>query len=110
MSITEVNEIHGGVPEDGFDIVIRVSLTLVLTTLMCLIFAYLHNVTLAKECMLLRLYKEFIIVLVFCLCFANGLSIGIYTYGYPMNWIPATIITVGLRIGTITLLLISNIV
>ena len=110
MSIAEVNEIHGDVPEDGFDIVIGVSLTLVLNTLMCLIFAYLHSVTLAKECMLLRLYKEFIIVLVFCLCLGNGLSIGIYTYGYPMNWIPATIITVWLRIGTITLLLISNIV
>ena len=110
MNITEVHETHADVPEDGFDIVIRASLTLVLNTLLCLIFAYLHSVTLTKECMLLRLYKEFIIVLVLCLCLANGLSIGIYTYGCPMNWIPATIITVCLRIGTIILFLLANIV
>ena len=110
MNITGVNAIHCDVPEDGLDIVIRTSLTLVLNTLLCLIFAYLHSVTLTKECMLLRLYKEFIIVLVLCLCLANGLSIGIYTYGCPMNWIPATIITVCLRIGTIILFLLANIV
>ena len=110
MNITRVNGIDDFVPVDGFNILISVSLTLVLNTLLCLIFAYLHSVTLAKECLLLRLYKEFIIALVSCSGLINGLSIGIYTYGYPMHWIPATIMTVCLRIGTINLLLLANIV
>ena len=110
MNITGVNAKHCDVPEDGLDILIRTSLTLVLNTLLCLIFAYLHSVTLTKECMLLRLYKEFIIVLVLCLCLANGLSIGIYTYGCPMNWIPATIITICTRIGFIILMFLANII
>ena len=110
MKITGVNGINDYVPVDGFNILISVSLTLVLNTLLCLIFAYLHSVTLAKECLLLRLYKEFIIALVSCSGLINGLSIGIYTYGYPMHWIPATIMTVCLRIGTINLLLLANIV
>lgn len=110
MKITGVNGINGYVPVDGFNIVISVSLTLVLNTLLCLIFAYLHSVNLAKECLLLRLYKEFILVLVSCSGLINVLSIGMYKYGYPMHWIPATIITVCLRIGTINLLLLANIV
>ena len=110
MNITEDNGIDSDVPVDGFNIVISVSLTLVLNTLLCLIFAYLHSVTLAKECLLLRLYKEFILVLVSCSGLINGLSIGIYTYGYPMHWIPATIMTVCLRIGTVNLLLLANII
>ena len=110
MNITEANGMDHGTPVDGFNIVISVSLTLVLNTLLCLIFAYLHSVTLAKECLLLRLYKEFILVLVSCSGLINGLSIGIYTYGYPMHWIPATIMTVCLRIGTINLLLLANII
>lgn len=110
MKITGVNGINDYVPVDGFNIVISVSLTLVLNTLLCLIFAYLHSVNLAKECLLLRLYKEFILVLVSCSGLINVLSIGMYKYGYPMHWIPATIITVCLRIGTINLLLLANIV
>ena len=110
MNISGINDIQVDYPVDGFNIVISVSLTLVFNTLLCLIFAYLHSVTLAKECLLLRLYKEFIIVLVLCSCLGNGLSIGIYTYGYPMHWIPATIITGCLRIGAIILLLIANVV
>ena len=110
MNINEASGINVDVPVDGFNIVISVSLTLVLNTLLCLIFAYLHSVTLAKECLLLHLYKEFIIALVLCSGLINGLSIGIYTYGYPMHWIPATIMTVCLRIGTINLLLLANIV
>ena len=110
MKITGVNGINDYVPVDGFNIVISVSLTLVLNTLLCLVFAYLHSVNLAKECLLLRLYKEFILVLVSCSGLINVLSIGMYKYGYPMHWIPATIITVCLRIGTINLLLLANIV
>ena len=110
MNISGINDIQVDYPIDGFDIVISASLTLVSNTLLCLIFAYLHSVTLAKECLLLRLYKEFVIVLVLCSCLGNCLSIGIYTYGYPMNWIPATIITGCLRIGTIILLLLANVV
>ena len=110
MKITGFNGINDYVPVDGFNIVIGVSLTLVLNTLLCLIFAYLHSVNLAKECLLLRLYKEFILVLVSCSGLINVLSIGMYKYGYPMHWIPATIITVCLRIGTINLLLLANIV
>ena len=110
MNINEASGINVDVPVDGFNLVISVSLTLVLNTLLCLIFAYLHSLTLAKECMLLLLYKEFIIALVLCSGLINGLSIGIYTYGYPMHWIPATIMTVCLRIGTINLLLLAKIV
>ena len=110
MNISGINDIQVDYPVDGFNIVISVSLTLVFNTLLCLIFAYLHSVTLAKECLLLCLYKEFVIVLVLCSCLVNGLSIGIYTYGYPMNWILATIITGSLRIGMIILLLIANVV
>ena len=110
MNITGVDGIDDYVPVDGFNILISVSLTLVLNTLLCLIFAYLHSVTLAKECLLLRLYKEFILVLVSCSGLINGLSIGIYTNGYPTHWLPATIMTVCLRIGTINLLLLANIV
>ena len=110
MNISGNNYIQVDYPIDGFNILISASLTLVVNTLLCLIFAYLHSVTLAKECLLLRLYKEFIIVLVLCSCLGNGLSIGIYTYGYPMNWIPATIITGCLRIGAIILLLLANVV
>ena len=110
MNISWINDIQVDYPVDGFNIVISVSLTLVFNTLLCLIFAYLHSVTFAKECLLLCLYKEFVIFLVLCSCLVNGLSIGIYTYGYPMNWIPATIITGCLRIGIIILLLIANVV
>ena len=97
-------------PVDGIDIVINVLLSLVLNTLLCLVFAYLHSVNIAKQCVLLSLYKEFIIVLVLTLTMGNLISIGMYTHGYPMNWIPATIITIFMRIGFIVLLLLANII
>ena len=109
--ITEVRELNQDTsPVDGIDIVINVSLSFVLNTLLCLIFAYLHNLTLAKQCVLLVLYKEFIIVLVLCLCLINALPIVVYFYGYPMNWVSAIIITFCLRIGTAVLLLLANVI
>ena len=97
-------------PVDGIDIVINVLLSLVLNTLLCLIFAYLHSVNIAKQCVLLSLYKEFIIVLVLSLCVINAIPIGIYFCGYPMHWIPAKIITSCFRIGSTQLLLVANVI
>ena len=110
MNITGVNEIYDYSSISGFDIVFNASLTLLLNTLSCLIFAYLHNLTLNKQCVLVALYKEFIIALVLTLTMGNFISIGMYTHGYPMNWIPATIITICTRIGFIVLLLFANII
>ena len=110
MNITGVNEIYDYSSISGFDIVFNASLTLLLNTLWCLIFAYLHNLTLNKQCVLVALYKEFIIALVLTLTMGNLLSIGMYTHGYPMNWILATIITICTRIGFIVLLLLANII
>ena len=110
MNITGVNEIDGYYSISGFDIVVNTSLTLLLDTLLCLIFAYLRSLTLTKQCVLVSLYKEFIIILILSLSMANGISIGIYTHGYPMNWIPATIITICTRTGFIVLLLLANII
>ena len=110
MNIKGVNEIHDYSPISGFDIVFNASLTSTLNTLWCLIFAYLHNLTLTKQCVLVSLYKEFIIVLILTLTMCNGISIGIYTHGYPMNWIPATIITICARIGFTVLLFVANII
>ena len=95
---------------DGGDILINVSLSLVLNALLCIIFAYLHNLNLAKQCVLLDLYKELIIVLVLCVCLINSIPIGTYLYGYPMDWIPAKIITFVLKIGTTELLLVANVI
>ena len=95
---------------DGFDIVMNTTLSLVLTTVLGLIFAYLHGVSLAKQCVLLQLYKEFAILLILALCLINGLYIGVYAYGFPMNWIPVTIITLSLRMASIVLLLLANII
>ena len=97
-------------PVNGFDIVINTTLSLVLTTVLGLIFAYLHGVSLAKQCLLLQLYKEFVILLVLGLCLINGLYIGVYTYGFPMSWIPVTIITLSMRMASIVLLLLANII
>ena len=109
--ITESRELNQDTsPVDGIDIVINVSFSFVLNTLLCLIFAYLHNLTLAKQCVLLVLYKEFIIVLVLCLCLMNALPIGVYFYGYPLHWVSASIITFCLRIGTAVLLLLANVI
>ena len=109
--ITELSElIQDTSPVDGIDIVVNVSLSLILNTLLFLIFAYLHNLTMAKQCILLALYKEFIIVLVLCLWLINSLPIGIYFYGYPMHWIPAQIITFFLTIGITELLLVANVI
>ena len=110
MNITGVNDIHDYSSFSGVDIVVNASLTLLLNTLLCLIFAYLHNLTLTKQCVLVALYKEFIIVLILTLSMANGISLGIYTHGYPMNWIPATIITICTRIGFIILMFLANII
>ena len=110
MNITGVNDIHDYSSFSGVDIVVNAFLTLLLNTLLCLIFAYLHNLTLTKQCVLVALYKEFIIVLILTLSMANGISLGIYTHGYPMNWIPATIITICTRIGFIVLLLFANLI
>ena len=68
MNLTGLNKVNGDItgiselikdnsPVDGVDIVINVSLSLVLNALLCLIFAYLHNLTVAKQCILLALYK-----------------------------------------------------
>ena len=109
--ITESRELNQDTsPVDGIDIVVNVSFSFVLNTLLCLIFAYLHNLTLAKQCVLLVLYKEFIIVLVLCLCLMNALPIGVYLYGYPLHWVSASIITFCLRIGTAVLLLLANVI
>ena len=109
--ITELSElIQDTSPVDGIDIVVNVSLSLILNTLLFLIFAYLHNLTMAKQCILLALYKEFIIVLVLCLCLINALPVGVYFYGYPMDWIPANIISCCLKIGTTVLLLLANVI
>ena len=71
--ITELSElIQDTSPVDGIDIVVNVSLSLILNTLLFLIFAYLHNLTMAKQCILLALYKEFIIVLVLTLSLDHG--------------------------------------
>ena len=121
MNLTGIYKVNGditGLSEmikdnslvDGVHIVINVSLSLVLNALLCLIFAYLHNLTMAKQCVLLALYKEFIIVLVLCLWLINSLPIGIYFYGYPMHWIPAQIITFFLTIGITELLLVANVI
>ena len=110
MNITGGNEIYDYFSISGFEIVFNASLTLLLNTLWCLIFTYLHNLTLTKQCVLVALYKEFIIVLILTLTMCNGISIGIYTHGYPMNWIPATIITICARIGFIVLLMLANII
>ena len=110
MNITIVNDVADSYPVDGLEIVIHVSLSVAFNTLLLLIFAYLHNVPLAKQCVLLQLYKEFVILLVLCMCLMNGALIGLYTYGYPMPWILATAITLCLRIGTIVLMLLANII
>ena len=110
MNITGVKEIYDYSSISGFDIVFNASLTLLLNTLWCLIFAYLHNLTLNKQCVLVAIYKEFIITLVLTLTMGNFISIGMYTHGYPMNWIPATIITIFMRIGFIVLLLLANVI
>ena len=110
MNITEINEIHGLDTVGGLDVIINVSLTLFLNTLLLLIFAYLHSVSLAKQCVLLDLYKEFLIVHTLCISLINALPITICTYGYPMNLIPATIVTFCLAIGTIVLLLLANVI
>ena len=110
MNITGVNEIDGYYSISGFDIVVNASLTLLLDTLLCLIFAYLRSLTLTKQCVLVVLYKEFIVVLILTLSMGNWISIVIYTHGYPMDWIPATIITLCTRIGFIVLLLLANII
>ena len=121
MNLTGVYKVNGditGLSEmikdnsvvDGVDILINVLLSLVLNALLCLIFAYLHNLTLAKQCVLLALYKELIIVLVLCLSLINSIPIGTYLYGYPMDWIPAMIITFFLKIGTTELLLVANVI
>ena len=110
MNITGVNLIYDYSSISGFNIVFNASLTLLLNTLWCLIFTYLHNLTLAKQCVLVALYKEFIIVAILTLSMANGISIGIYTHGYPMNLIPATIITICTRIGFIILMFLANII
>ena len=110
MNITEINEIHGLDTVGGLDVIINVSLTLVLNTLLLLIFAYLHSVSLAKQCVLLDLYKEFLIVHTLCISLINALPITICTYGHPMNLIPATIVTFCLAIGTIVLLLLANVI
>ena len=110
MNITEINEIHGLDTVGGLDVIINVSLTLFLNTLLLLIFAYLHSVSLAKQCVLLDLYKEFLIVHTLCISLINALPITICNYGYPMNLIPATIVTFCLAIGTIVLLLLANVI
>ena len=121
MNLTGLNKFNGGITGlsemikdnsvvDGVDILINVSLSLVLNALLCLIFAYLHNLTLAKQCVLFALYKELIIVLVLCLCLINSIPIGTYIYGYPMHWIHAKIITFFLKIGTTELLLVANVI
>ena len=110
MNITGGNEIYDYFSISGFEIVFNASLTLLLNTLWCLIFTYLHNLTLTKQCVLVALYKEFIIVLILTLTMCNGISIGIYAHGYPMNWIPATIITISTRIGFTVLLFVANII
>ena len=108
MNITEVNEIYDYYSISGFDIVVNASLTLLLDTLLGLIFAYLRSLTLTKQCVLVALYKEFIIVLILMLSMGNCNSIVIYTHGYPMDWILATIITFCMRIGFIVLLMLVN--
>ena len=110
MNITLVNNVGDDYPVNGLEILINASLSVVFNTFLLLIFAYLQNVPLAKQCVLLQLYKEFVILLVLFLCLINGVLIGRYTHGYPMHWILATAITLCLRIGSIVLMLLANII
>ena len=96
---------------DGFDVIITTIYSLAVNTLFGFIFAYLSNVSLAKQCVLLYLYKDFVLVLIAYFCWVEVAFIYVYTYGdVQIDWIPAAIITFGVRCGVSVLLSLAAVI
>ena len=110
MNTAGSNETYEYLQVNGVDLIIITSLTFVLNILLFLLCSYLQSVSLAKQCLLLYLYKDFLIVLVLCLSWIEGACVLMFVCTLPIGWIPATIIHFCLRVGIIVLLLLANII
>ena len=96
---------------DGFDVIITTIYSLAVNTLFGFIFAYLSNVSLAKQCLLLYLYKDFVLVFIAYSCWLELSFLYVYTYGdVQIDWIPAAIITFGVRCGVSVLLSLAAVI
>ena len=110
MNTTGSNEIYDHLQVNGVDLIINTSFTFVLNTLLFLLCSYLQSISLAKQCVLLYLYKDFLIVLILCLTWIEGASSLMYACTLPIDWILATIIHFCLRVWNIVILLLANII
>ena len=96
---------------DGFDVIITTIYSLAVNTLFGFIFAYLSNVSLAKQCLLLYLYKDFVLVFIAYSCWLEVSFLYVYAYGdVQIDWVPAAIITFGTRCGVSVLLLLAAVI
>ena len=96
---------------DGFDVIITSIYSLAVNTLFGFIFAYLSNVSLAKQCLLLYLYKDFVLVFIAYSCWLEVSFLYVYTYGdVQIDWIPAAIIAFGVRCGVSVLLPLAAVI
>ena len=96
---------------DGFDVIITTVYSLAVNTLFGFIFAYLSNVSLAKQCLLLYLYKDFVMVFIAYSCWLEVSFLYVYTYGdVQIDWIPAAIIAFGVRCGVSVLLSLAAVI
>ena len=110
MNTAGLNETYEYLQVNGVDLIIITSLTVVLNTLLFLLCSYLQSISLAKQCVLLYLYKDFLIVLILCLTWIEGASMLMYACTLPIDWILATIIHFCLRVWNIVILLLANII